>query len=123
MNDDEDSSPGYRVDEGGDIGARRGGGDEEPTLVIVPRIPRPTISKGVGLLATGFGELRRSLFEFLAVFDATTSLGAKEMTQPEKLELAGFLGDAKRRINGVLKGLNRAVSPTPTTNGTNGESP
>lgn len=121
MNDENDSSPGYRPgggDDGGGYGP--GGGDDEPTLVIVPRIPRPTISKGVGLLATGFGELRVRLFEFLDVFDEATALGAIEMSQAEKDELAGFLIDAKRRIKGVLAGLNRATRPTAATptNGT-----
>lgn len=110
-NDETDSEPGFRVGDDGD-GFGRGGGDDEPTLVIVPRIPRPTISKGIGLVATGFGEFRVRLFEFLDQFDEHTRLGAIEMSRAEKAEVAGVLTDAKRRINGILSALNRAVTPT-----------
>ncbi len=107
-NDEYDSSPGFRRS---DVGAGFGGGDEEPTLVIVPRIPRPTISKGVRLLATAFGELRKSLHEFTDLFDQATALGAIEMTQAEAQEIDDFLADAKRRINGVRSSLRRATTP------------
>lgn len=123
MTNEDDSGPGFRIgDEQGGFGP--GGGDDEVTVVIEQRIPRPTISKGVGLLATGFGELRVRLFEFLELFDEHTRLGAIEMSHGEKAELKGFLVDSKRRINGVLSSLNRATRPeTKTTNGTNGETP
>ncbi len=111
-NDEEfDSQPGFRR---GDAGAGFGGGDEEPTLVIVPRIPRPTISKGVRLLATAFGELRKSLHEFTDLFDEATALGAIEMTPAEAQEIDDFLADAKRRINGVRSSLRRATRPAPS---------
>lgn len=96
---------------GGRDGAGLGGGDDEPTLVIVPRIPRPIVSKGIKFLATAFGELRRSLFEFTELFDEATAMGAIEMTGTEAAELDEFLTDAKARINGVQSSLKRAVRP------------
>ena len=121
MNDEEfDSQPGYSVGDDGRDGSGRGGGDDEPTLVIVPRISRPSVSKGVRLLAAAFGQLRKSLYEFSELVDQGTALGALELSVGEAKEIDDFLTDAKRQINGVRSSLRRATRPQ-TTNGTNGE--
>ncbi len=113
MKDDERDSNGHGDGLGGD---GPGGGDDEPTLVIVPRIPRPQISKGIRLLAAAFGQLRRSLYEFSDLVDQGTQLGALELSPAEAKEIDDFLADAKRRINGVRSSLKRAARPL--TNGT-----
>jgi hypothetical protein len=94
---------------GGDFGGGRGGGDDEPTLVIVPRIPRPVVSKGIRILATAFGELRKSLHEFVDVFDEATRLGALALSETERQEVDDFLADAERRIQGVRGTLRRST--------------
>jgi hypothetical protein len=98
---DDDSSPGYHP-------------DDEPTLVPGPRITRPQVSKGVRILASSFGELRKSLYEFVEVFDEATRLGAMAMSEGEALEIDDFLADAVRRVKGVRRALRRATGPQGT---------
>jgi hypothetical protein len=100
--DNDDSSPGYHS-------------DEEPTLVLGPRLTRPQVSKGVRILATSFGELRKSLHEFADLVDEATKLGALELSRAEANEIDEFLSDATRRIKGVRRAIKRASGPVEST--------
>jgi len=96
--DNDDSSPGYHP-------------DDEPTLVLGPRITRPQVSKGVRILATSFGELRRSLHEFADLVDEATKLGALTLSRGEAAEIDDFLSEAAHRIKGVRRAIKRASGP------------
>jgi len=89
------------------------GGDEERTAVIVRRITRDEVSKGVRLLAAACGGFRVRLYDGATHVDEGSALGYEALTQAEAEDLDDDLEDIEIMARNTRAALNRAVGPAP----------
>jgi hypothetical protein len=89
------------------------GRDEERTAVIVRRITRDEVSKGIKLLAAACGGFRARLYDGATHVDAGTEAGYQALTAAEAEDLDADLEDIEVMARNTRAALNRAVGPAP----------